>query len=96
MDFIDTNIAIAYTFFPDKYFKTVDDFIVNSTEFYCSNNVCEEYKRKYKSIFTSFEYFFDEIILALENNNRIFLNKCSFEQFVLSQTSDIIWIWIKK
>lgn len=89
MDFIDTNIAIAYTFFPDKYFKTVDDFIVNSTELYCSNNVCEEYKRKYKSIFTSFEYFFDEIILALENNNRIFLNKYSFEQFVLSQTSDI-------
>ena len=88
--FIDTNVAVAFTFFPDKFHDSVKDLILEKySKIYWSNNVLKEYGEKYDEIYPNFEDFLDSILFNLRNSNVVFLNKYSFEHFILQKTKDI-------
>ena len=95
--FIDTNIAIAFTFFPDKFHNPSKDFIINTVEdIYWSNNVQLEYDKKYDAISNKIKTFLNEIVVDLEDFNGVFLNLNSFEDFVLKNTMYIDLDIVKK
>ena len=95
--FIDTNIAIAFSFYPDKHHSSSREFIINTVEdIYWSNNVLSEYEKKYDDISNPIKTFLNEIILSLENYNGLFFNQDSFEKFVLRNTDYIDLDVIKK
>ena len=81
--FIDTNVAIAFTFFPDKYHNSSKDFIKNAVEdIYWSNNVLSEYDEVYDDISNSIKTFLNEIVFCLENYDYLFFNLELFENIV--------------
>lgn len=85
--FIDTNVAVAFTFFPDKFHDSIKDFVLERYyETYWSNNVFKEYEKKYEDIYPQFENFLDCILLNLKKNNVGFINKYSFEKFIMEKT----------
>ena len=85
--FIDTNVAIAYSFFLDKHHISASNFFSETNDdIYWSNNVFREYEDIYYEIFEAIEFFFDKVFLELLSSDEVFLNKYSFEKFVLINT----------
>lgn len=88
--FIDTNVALAFSFFPDKFHDSSKDFIFNAVEgIYWSENVKCEYDKKFVELYDNIDQFLNKIILCLENYHGIFINKTSFENFVLENSTEI-------
>ena len=88
--FIDTNIGIGYSIFPDKFHNPCKDFINNSSsDIYWSNGVYEEFNRKFTDLLNIIENFLNIISHALNNKHSFFPNKDSFASFVLGKTKRI-------
>lgn len=88
--FIDTNVAIAFSFFPDKFHNSSKELLLERyREIYWSNNVFKEYEEKFGELYGVFEDFLDCILFNLKNNNCIFINKFSFEHFILVKSKYI-------
>ena len=88
--FIDTNVALAFSFFPDKFHDSSKEFIINAVEdIYWSENIRAEYDKKFLEVYDNIEQFSNKIIFALENYQGVFINKRSFESFVLRNSTEI-------
>ena len=88
--FIDTNIGIGYSIFPDKFHNPCKDFInESSNDIYWSNGVYEEFDRKFCELLSIIENFLDIISHALNNRQSFFPNKDSFASFVLAKTKKV-------
>ena len=88
--FIDTNVAIAFSVFPDKFHDSANDFILNtSDEMYWSRNNLIEYNFVFRDLIDAVDDFFDLIIENLIMDEKVFLNKESFENYVFNKTKSI-------
>lgn len=71
--FIDTNVAIAYSFFLDKHHISASNFFSETNDdIYWSNNVFREYEDIYYEIFEAIEFFFDKVFLELLSSDEVF------------------------
>lgn len=78
-NFIDTNMALGYTFSCDKWHDLAKDFFKNKDEVYWSNNVEKEFNSKYEEIFKEISNFMIKILSLLKTFKKSFINYYSFE-----------------
>ena len=95
--FIDTNIGIGYSIFPDKFHNPCKDFITDTLEdIYWSNGIYKEFNDKFCELLENIEDFLDVIAHNLNNRSFSFYNKDSFASFILEKTTNIKLDNIKK
>ena len=86
--FTDTNVGIAYTFYPDKFYPSVKDKIDNTKKTLVWSSFSEyEFRKKYDEITEYIDDFFVEIQSVLINNEVYSYD--FFEESVLRNTMDI-------
>ena len=86
--FIDTNVGIAYTYFPDKYHPSVKEIIDNTEKTLIWSSFTKyEFEMKFNEINGDIDDFFQEMYLVLIRNNVYSYD--FFEKMVLRNTSDI-------
>ena len=86
--FTDTNVGIAYTYYPDKYHPSVKEIIDNTQKtLIWSTFTKQEFEKKYDEINQCIDDFFQEIYLILVNKEVYSYD--FFERSVLKSTSDI-------
>lgn len=86
--FTDTNIGIAYTFYPDKFHSSVKEKIDNSEKTLVWSSFTEyEFKKKYNKINEDIDDFFVEIQKVLINNEVYSYD--FFVENVLKNSTDI-------
>lgn len=86
--FTDTNVGIAYTYYPDKYHPSVKEIIDNTQKsLIWSTFTKQEFEKKYDEINESVDDFFQEIYLILVNKDVYSYD--FFERSVLKSTADI-------
>lgn len=89
INFIDTNIAIGYSISCDKFHVPSQKFIRNNKfPHYWSENVLNEFNRKFNDIFNEIETYLDEILELLTINPGNFINQYEFEEYILTQTKE--------
>lgn len=86
--FTDTNIWIAYTFYPDKFHPSVKELIDGTNKnLIWSSFTKHEFKKKYCEINEKFDDFFQEIYILLINKE--IYSYDFFEKTVLRNTVNI-------
>ena len=86
--FIDTNVGIAYTFYPDKFHPSVKEKIDNTEKALIWSSFTEyEFGQKFQEIKDDIDDFFVEIQKVLANNEVYSYD--FFEKHVLGNTEDI-------
>ena len=86
--FTDTNVGIAYTYYPDKYHPSVKEIIDNTEKtLIWSTFTKHEFENKYDEINECIDDFFQEIYLILVNKDVYSYD--FFERSVLKSTADI-------
>ena len=88
--FIDTNIGIGYSIFPDKHHSKSKSFVNdNLKSLYWSTGVVKELNDKMHDITTNIQNFLLSIVFNVRNRKSDFLNKDEFASFVLKVTKNI-------
>ena len=86
--FTDTNVGIAYAFYPDKFNPSVKEKIDNTEKALVWSSFTEyEFRQKFQDIYDNIDDFFVEIQKVLANN--AVYSYDFFEQNVLRNTQDI-------
>ena len=86
--FTDTNVGIAYTYYPDKYHPSVKEIIDNTEKtLIWSSFTKHEFEETYDEINEYIDDFFQEIYIILINNEVYSYD--FFERTVLKRTKDI-------
>ncbi|MBR3112528.1 MAG: hypothetical protein IKH29_02300 [Methanobrevibacter sp.] len=87
-NFIDTNIALGYSLNCDKMHETCLEFISNNEDIFWSNNVKQEFQKKYEQIFQLIHNFMLMTSSIVNTIQKSFINYYSFEKFILDNTKD--------
>ena len=85
--FFDTCIVIAWVFMINSIHQNAENVFNKYSEYYWSDNVIEEFNRRYKEKIFNLESFFQDLQFFLENPERELYNHKDLKNFALKHYS---------